>query len=210
MRAQPYCHGSCRAAGAIRAALKTCFRSVRSKHRRHRNGLTAHQAMGRVIAGRNLLPGFALPFSSPDQHDHSDMTALRETCRRQKTALDAIGDPSRHPLRGIRRAGWSRAWQNQLVDVSKTFRVAVAAPTAQADVEWRPAAALTGDPGGTPLCCVNQFHRRNPNQSAELAAGTGPSFRTPQSHTRTPTRRATSLIGIIRRYLGGSIGGNTG
>jgi hypothetical protein len=79
-------------------------------HRTHRNGLTAHRAMGRVIAGRDFLPGFALSFSSPDQHDHSDMAGLRETCRRLKTAVDAIGDPSSHPLAGICRASWSRAW----------------------------------------------------------------------------------------------------
>jgi very-short-patch-repair endonuclease len=99
---------------------------VYALHRRHRNGLTAHQSMGRVIAGRMFLPGFALPFSSADRHDHSDMAALREACRRLKTALDAIGDPSRHPLDGIRRATWSRAWQNQLVDTSKNFRGAAA------------------------------------------------------------------------------------
>jgi hypothetical protein len=100
---------------------------VLALHRRHRNGLTAYQAMGRVIAGRDFLPGFALFFSSPDQHDHSDMAELRDTCRRLKTALDAIGDPSRHPLAGIGRARWSRAWQNQLVDVAKSFRDAIAA-----------------------------------------------------------------------------------
>src|SRR5262249_26379149 len=83
--------------------------------------------MGRVVAGRDFRPGFALPFSSPDQHDHADMARLRDACRRLKTALDAVGDPSRHPLAGIGRTSWSRAWQNQLVDVSKSFRDAVAA-----------------------------------------------------------------------------------
>jgi AAA domain-containing protein len=38
---------------------------VRVLHRRHRNGLTPHQALGRVIAGRELLPKFLLPFASP-------------------------------------------------------------------------------------------------------------------------------------------------
>jgi hypothetical protein len=96
-------------------------------HRRHRNGLTAHKAMGRVIAGREFLPGFALSYSSPDQHDQSDMATLRDTCRRLKTALDAIGDPSHHPLRDICRSNWSRGWQNELVDASKNFREAVVA-----------------------------------------------------------------------------------
>jgi hypothetical protein len=100
---------------------------VYALHQRRRNGLMAHQAMGRVIAGRDFLSGFILSFSSHDQHNQSDMAAFRDSCRRLKTALDAIGDPSRHSLSGICRANWSRAWQNQLVDVSKSFCGAVAA-----------------------------------------------------------------------------------
>ncbi|MGD9617665.1 MAG: DUF4011 domain-containing protein [Alphaproteobacteria bacterium] len=116
-----------RATSDLKALRDRLNAVVLALHRRHRNGLTAHQAMGRVIAGRDFLPGFALPFSSPDRHDDSDMAALRNMCRTLKTALDAIGDPSRHKLNGIRRANWSRAWQNQLVDLSSSFRDTVAA-----------------------------------------------------------------------------------
>jgi Protein of unknown function (DUF4011) len=71
---------------------------VKALHRRHRNGLTVQQAMGRSIRNREFLPGFVLSFGLPDQHDEADMRRLRGTCRNLKTALDAIGDPSRHPL----------------------------------------------------------------------------------------------------------------
>ena len=55
--------------------------------------MTAHQALGRVIAGRSVAPGISLPFASPDQHDDAAMRQLRESCRQLKIALDAIGDP---------------------------------------------------------------------------------------------------------------------
>jgi very-short-patch-repair endonuclease len=94
---------------------------VASLHRRHRNGLTAHSAMGRVIAGRDYLPQFTLPFESPDQHDGGDMGRLRDACRSIKTSLDAIGDPSKHPLSGVGRTNWSPGWQNQLVAAAREF-----------------------------------------------------------------------------------------
>jgi very-short-patch-repair endonuclease len=83
--------------------------------------------MGRVIAGRDFLPGFVLAFSSPEQHDEADMVRLRDICRILKVALDAVGDPTRHPLRAIGCASWSPGWQNQLVAGSRKFCGAAAA-----------------------------------------------------------------------------------
>jgi hypothetical protein len=118
---------------------------VLALHRRHRNGLTAHQAMGRVIAGRDFRPGFRLSLTSSEQHDPSDIVALRDMCRSLRIALDAVGDPARHPLSGIRRANWSRTWQNQLVDAAARFRGATAAlETKLASLAaWFPAASRT-------------------------------------------------------------------
>jgi very-short-patch-repair endonuclease len=98
---------------------------VRSLHRRHRNGLTVQKAMGRVIRDREFIPSFVLSFRAPDQHDEADMRRLRETCRNLKTALDAIGDPSQHPLAGIGRSVWSPVWQNNLVAAARKFCGAV-------------------------------------------------------------------------------------
>jgi very-short-patch-repair endonuclease len=100
---------------------------VRALHRRHRNGLTVQQEMGRVIRDREFIPRFALSFGSPDQHDEADMRRLRETCRNLKTALDAIGDPREHPLAGIGRTSWSPVWQNDLVAAARRFCEAVGA-----------------------------------------------------------------------------------
>lgn len=94
---------------------------VKALHRRHRNGLVVQQAMGRVIRGREFVPGFVLSFGLPDRHDEADMRRLREVCRNLKTALDGIGDPSRHPLIGIGRTSWSPLWQNELVAAAQRF-----------------------------------------------------------------------------------------
>jgi very-short-patch-repair endonuclease len=93
-------------------------------HRRHRNGMTAHQALGRVIAGRSFASGIVLPFASADQHDEAAMRRMREGCRVLKIALDAVGDPSVHPLRGIGSQTWSPVWQNELVTAVAHFRSA--------------------------------------------------------------------------------------
>jgi len=100
---------------------------VVSLHRRHRNGLTAHQAFGRVIAGRLFAPGLVLPFDSPDRHDEQGMRALRETCRQLRIALDAVGDPSGHALKGVGRESWSPLWQNELVGATDNFQTAALA-----------------------------------------------------------------------------------
>ena len=94
---------------------------VKALHRRHRNGLVVQQAMGRVIRGREFIPGFVLSFDLPDKHDEAEMRRLRAICRNLKTALDAIGDPSRHPLAGIGRTNWSPVWQNELVAAAQRF-----------------------------------------------------------------------------------------
>src|SRR5262249_6667503 len=54
-----------RATSDLKAVRDRLNAVVFALHRRHPNGLTAHQAMGRVVAGRDFRPGFALPFSSP-------------------------------------------------------------------------------------------------------------------------------------------------
>jgi hypothetical protein len=95
---------------------------VRALHRRRKNGLSAHQALGRAIAARDFLPAFKLAFASPDEHEEADLRRLRECCRSLRTSLAAIGDPSRHSLRGVGRTRWSPIWQNELVAMVQQFQ----------------------------------------------------------------------------------------
>lgn len=110
----------------LKALRDRLNRVVAALHRRHGNGLTAHQAMGRVVAGRDFLPGFELPFAAPDQHDATDMRRFSEICRSLKTALDSIGVPSHHPLARIGRKNWSPVWQGELIAAAKKFEASAA------------------------------------------------------------------------------------
>lgn len=96
---------------------------VASLHRRYPNGLTAHEAMGRVIAGHEFAPGLTLPFFSAEGHDTAAMRGMRENCHQLKTALSAVGDPSVHALRGLGRTVWSPVWQSQLLAAIERFRL---------------------------------------------------------------------------------------
>ena len=126
---------------------------VASLHRRHRNGMTAHQALGRVVAGRSVAPGISLPFASPDQHDDAAMRQLRESCRQLKIALDAIGDPSLHPLRGIGRQSWSPIWQRDLVAAVERFQsTALALARSCGEMARIFGSSASGDPGWMRNC----------------------------------------------------------
>jgi hypothetical protein len=69
-----------------------------------------------------VAPGVSLAFASPDQHDDGSMRQLRGSCRQLKIALDALGDPTSHPLRGIGREKWSPIWQNDLLAAVDRFQ----------------------------------------------------------------------------------------
>jgi very-short-patch-repair endonuclease len=97
---------------------------VRALHRRHRNGWTAHEALGRVIGNRTLAPHLKIAFASADTHDEQAIRALREMCRMLRTTVDAIGSPSTHPLAGVRRTEWSPVWQNELIAGVSAFQTA--------------------------------------------------------------------------------------
>lgn len=71
---------------------------VGALHRPRANGMTAHQAMGRVIALRDLAPDLRLSFGSAQTHERAALDSLREALRDLLIALRAIGSP---PLRGV-------------------------------------------------------------------------------------------------------------
>jgi very-short-patch-repair endonuclease len=87
---------------------------VSALHRRRANGMTAYEAFGRVIADRNDLPDVGLVWPSGMVHTPGQLAQMRETCSDIRTALQAIGDPNEHPLRGIEQTKWNPAWVQAL------------------------------------------------------------------------------------------------
>jgi very-short-patch-repair endonuclease len=86
---------------------------VAALHTRRSNGSSAYQTFGIVVAHRGRFEDVV--FDWPDAaHDEAFLVNLRKTCRDLSTALRAAGDPSEHPLRGIRALEWSPGWRTEL------------------------------------------------------------------------------------------------
>ncbi|MBF0284400.1 MAG: DUF3320 domain-containing protein [Magnetococcales bacterium] len=89
-------------------------RFVSRLHHRHRNGLTAYAALGRVVAGRDrIAPELSWP--SPDAHDEEALDALRELADRLEVNARRVEDFIDHPLGWIVASDWSPGWQQTLL-----------------------------------------------------------------------------------------------
>lgn len=87
---------------------------VERLHHRHRNGISVHQAIGTVVAGRNL-PDIGLSWPSPDAHDPADLDGLRDLADRLGVNLREVGRLDGHPLAVVAHGDWSPGWQQTLV-----------------------------------------------------------------------------------------------
>ncbi|MCM0018751.1 MAG: DUF3320 domain-containing protein [Tagaea sp.] len=90
---------------------------VRALHRRAPNGLTLHDAIGRVV-GHGEAPIPELGWPDGTAHTAEDIAKLRETVRRlQANAAPIAGVLT--PLAGLRRTTWSNAWQAEIVAAAR-------------------------------------------------------------------------------------------
>jgi very-short-patch-repair endonuclease len=107
------------AAGELKRRRDQLNQLVSALHRRRANGMTAYEAFGRVIADRDELLHVDLLWPAGTVHSPQDLARMREICADIRTALEAVGDPSEHPLQGIEQSKWNPAWVQsmlQLVD----------------------------------------------------------------------------------------------
>jgi hypothetical protein len=115
---------------------------VAALHTRRSNGMSAYQTFGIVVAHRGRFEDVV--FDWPDAaHDEAFLANLRKTCRDLSTALRAAGDPSEHPLRGIRTLEWSPGWRTELTAALDTLARAIA-PLRDATRRIGDATALPG------------------------------------------------------------------
>jgi very-short-patch-repair endonuclease len=102
------------AAGDLKKKRDQLNKLVSALHRRRANGMTAYEAFGRVIADRNRLAEVELTWPAGTVHSPDQLGQMRETCGDLRTALEAIGNPTTHPLRGIEQTRWNPAWVQSL------------------------------------------------------------------------------------------------
>ncbi len=106
---------------------------VSALHRRRANGMTAYEAFGRVIADRERFLHVGLTWPAGTMHAPEDLARMRETCADIRTALEAVGDPVDHPLKGIEQARWSPAWVQSLHQLVDRLHLALREVRAAAD-----------------------------------------------------------------------------
>jgi very-short-patch-repair endonuclease len=107
------------AAGDLKRKRDQLNKLVSALHRRRANGMTAYEAFGRVVADRDRLVDIELTWPAGTIHSPEELARMRETCADIRTALEAVGNPAKHPLKGIEQTRWNPAWAQslqQLVD----------------------------------------------------------------------------------------------
>jgi very-short-patch-repair endonuclease len=102
------------AAGDLRKRRDQLNQLVSALHRRRANGMTAYEAFGRVIADRDRLADVGLTWPAGTVHSPEALAQMREICVDVRTALEAVGSPVSHPLRGIEQTKWTPAWVQEL------------------------------------------------------------------------------------------------
>lgn len=102
---------------------------VERMHRRRRNGLTVHAAMGRVVGGRDR-PEIGLSWPTADHHGPDDVVALADLARRLDVNLTEVGSPRGHPLAAVVQSVWSPSWQQSLLEAARALGPAAEATEA--------------------------------------------------------------------------------
>ncbi|EIY0669843.1 DUF3320 domain-containing protein [Salmonella enterica] len=96
---------------------------VRLLHQRWPNGLTLHQAMGRVIKDASTVtPHFT--WAAGILHTHEQMTVFREVAKRLELNRDAFKKHDSH-FGVINQTDWTNGWQSSLVTEAQGIPVKI-------------------------------------------------------------------------------------
>jgi very-short-patch-repair endonuclease/DNA polymerase III delta prime subunit len=106
---------------------------VHHLHRKHRNGMTAHRAMGIKVRDEAIGQRVRFVWVSKDQHSEEDLKRIREVVRLLQVQARAVGSLIDSPFRLISHGEWSPSWEHALLGCAT--RLAGAAR--QADVACR-------------------------------------------------------------------------
>jgi Superfamily I DNA and RNA helicases and helicase subunits len=105
---------------ALRDELNTY---VERLHRKHRNGLTAFAAIGRILGGENI-PRLGLSWPSAESHDADGYRDLCDLADRMDVSAQAVGAITDTPLAVIAHSEWSPHWRDTLIQAAQAVPVA--------------------------------------------------------------------------------------
>lgn len=85
-------------------------------HRKRRNGLTAHYAMGIRVRDAHLVSRVTFSWPSADRHDAAGLQSMREAVERLRIQSAAIGEVSGSPFQIVTNGEWSPQWESRMAD----------------------------------------------------------------------------------------------
>ncbi|NYS78046.1 MULTISPECIES: DUF4011 domain-containing protein [Halomonadaceae] len=97
-------------------------RVVNALHQCHRNGLTAHYAMGIKIRDAALAAKVKLSWANGEVHDQKQLEHLREMAALLSVQANAVGNLVDHPLSAITHHDWRPQWQEEVVTVARQLQ----------------------------------------------------------------------------------------
>lgn len=105
---------------------------VEHLHRKHRNGLSAFTAIGRIIGGADM-PHLKLYWPSDDTHDAEAYHNLTDLAERLDVNAQAVGSVTGNPLAPIAHSEWLPHWRDCLIQSAEAVPPAVHNLEATAD-----------------------------------------------------------------------------
>ena len=96
---------------------------VNALHQRHRNGLTAHYAIGVKVRDADLAAKVKLSWPNAAYHDEAQLQKLREMAALLAVQAKAVGNLVDHPLRLVSGFDWRPQWEEEVVAVARSLKV---------------------------------------------------------------------------------------
>lgn len=87
---------------------------VEHLHRRHRNGLTAHHAIGIKVRDSHLVDCVELDWPSADHHSEDQLQTVREAVVNLQIQAREVGPFDESPFQIIAHGEWSPTWQKSV------------------------------------------------------------------------------------------------
>lgn len=97
-------------------------RVVNALHRRHRNGLTAHYAIGVKVRDVDLAAKVKLSWPNAAYHDEPQLQKLREMAELLAVQAKAVGNLVDHPLALINSFEWRPQWEEEVVAAARSLK----------------------------------------------------------------------------------------
>ena len=89
-------------------------RFVDHLHKKRRNGMTAHEAIGVKIRNGDIAGRVALSWPTAEQHDEAALDAMGAAVRNLAIHAAGVDNVASKPFRLITTSAWTPAWERQI------------------------------------------------------------------------------------------------